>query len=549
MRRLTPKDVASRKTECVVAPDFYALSRDHPLPESSAVCPIASPPILPQPPAIAAAVAAAAAQAGQSGDQFGPILAELEMLEKRRREIVDRIAILAQTQVLGGTGVPAVPVALEASQRQETADFSTNQTGLSNSNTSGSDVAIRSILASLGHHGGADAASRSQSDGIGSLLQQAGLIALAQQPGGAQLVAQIVQANNQNMSKPIVALPSPVVQMPDSSAQNALLMLQLLQQIMRQPAPAPQAPPPAAPSNAQMLEMLMRSISAPSQQASVPLALQPSSSLPYSATAPGHGTLANAAGGQGINNATAATQQNALLQMLMQAQQQHAQAAGQISQANNATVATQQNALLQMLIQAQQQHAQAAGHMSQTNNSNNAACGSPQSELQQMQPANDDDNKNSTSATSSSLQQHNIQQKQVPQTVNSNNAAGQQQEQQPQNATQQNAFLQQMQQQMSGGNAAVVQQAAFLQMLSAAQQQAAAQQQNAPPQPFGPDANNIQRQLLEAQLLQPSGTLATFLAMGNNNNNNNNNIKNNPSRNSNNNNNGQDPKPNEGPGN
>eukprot|EP00521_Asterionellopsis_glacialis_P003922 CAMPEP_0195271346 /NCGR_PEP_ID=MMETSP0706-20130129/15008_1 /TAXON_ID=33640 /ORGANISM="Asterionellopsis glacialis, Strain CCMP134" /LENGTH=314 /DNA_ID=CAMNT_0040327025 /DNA_START=19 /DNA_END=963 /DNA_ORIENTATION=+ len=82
MRRLTNKDSAARKKlEDEAAPDFYALSRSHPLPENT---PIPSP-----------AIPASMAPPGVTGGSFVDM--EAALMERRRAALVDRMNLLAST--------------------------------------------------------------------------------------------------------------------------------------------------------------------------------------------------------------------------------------------------------------------------------------------------------------------------------------------------------------------------------------------------------------------------------------------------------------------
>jgi hypothetical protein len=85
MRRLTTKDLGKRKkVEDGPTPDFYALSRENPLPESTPV-----PTTTLTPPAIAAA--------GRPTGDLGNADVELALLERRRADIFNRMNLLASS--------------------------------------------------------------------------------------------------------------------------------------------------------------------------------------------------------------------------------------------------------------------------------------------------------------------------------------------------------------------------------------------------------------------------------------------------------------------
>jgi hypothetical protein len=99
MTRLTSKDVANRQKEDVtVMPDFYALSREYPLPELPAVHSpkrTAPPPPPPQGPTSPLATAnIASAQTAVSSAGSGDASKDLQKLKMRRSEIIQRIITL-----------------------------------------------------------------------------------------------------------------------------------------------------------------------------------------------------------------------------------------------------------------------------------------------------------------------------------------------------------------------------------------------------------------------------------------------------------------------
>lgn len=98
-RRLTSKDL-KKKDNGTPTPDFYALSRENPLPES---IPVAATSLTP--PAIANANAAAlAASAAGRADFAQSDVAELALLERKRAEIVNRMSLLAGSNQFGAQG-------------------------------------------------------------------------------------------------------------------------------------------------------------------------------------------------------------------------------------------------------------------------------------------------------------------------------------------------------------------------------------------------------------------------------------------------------------
>lgn len=90
MRRLTTKDLGKKKKieQDGPTPDFYALSRENPLPESTPV-----PTTSMTPPAMAA---------GRTGSDLASADVELALLERRRADIFTRMNLLASTN--GGAG-------------------------------------------------------------------------------------------------------------------------------------------------------------------------------------------------------------------------------------------------------------------------------------------------------------------------------------------------------------------------------------------------------------------------------------------------------------
>jgi hypothetical protein len=242
MRRLTAKDVAKRKKEGdEPAPNFYALSRDHALPESAPVRSTSAA----LPPAMAAETASSRPVASLAD-------VELAILEKRHAEVMDRINLLSSqgsrpdSSVLNHVSLlgqqapaslgqqdlaslqqrfssaqnPSAPVPISVAS-------SGNQFFRQQQQQQQQQPIIASLLAALGGNGSiavpvpAPASARpipthsSTGSDIGALLQQAGLTALLQQGGGggggqpnvANLITQLCQSasaggNSQPASAP-----------------------------------------------------------------------------------------------------------------------------------------------------------------------------------------------------------------------------------------------------------------------------------------------------------------------------------------------------------
>jgi hypothetical protein len=202
MRRLTAKDIATRKMDSSAVPDFYSLSREHPLPEMTddtdegdhastvRVTAAARGQTVPR----AVDHTSSCVTAGQAGVQrnipgiHGNVLMqnELQMLEKRRKEIVDRIALLAEN--LRQTN----PSDIDPSTDLVSAAAYSNGLGLDAGMFGG------------GHIGNPPTAAATSiqpyGDGISAPLTQQGMLALLRLPGGAQLLAQIANRTNVNES-------------------------------------------------------------------------------------------------------------------------------------------------------------------------------------------------------------------------------------------------------------------------------------------------------------------------------------------------------------
>jgi hypothetical protein len=92
MRRLTTKDLSKKKKmEDGPTPDFYALSRDNPLPEST---PVPTTTLTPS-----AIIAASRAGSGLANADV-----ELALLERRRADIFNRMNLLASSNGMGQGG-------------------------------------------------------------------------------------------------------------------------------------------------------------------------------------------------------------------------------------------------------------------------------------------------------------------------------------------------------------------------------------------------------------------------------------------------------------
>jgi hypothetical protein len=253
-------------------PDFYSLSREYPLPDATdgmsdeadhppsstvAAAGSSSAHTLPRT-ADQSSVTTSTAQAASRKAPAIPrniqMQAELRMLEKRRKEIVDRIAFLAANL---GQSTPSEnndPIPATA-----TAAYSRGSRLDANVFGSGGGGHAGNLPAT----GAAAPSSQPCGEGIGALTQQ-GILALLHQPGGAQLLAQLamgVQINRQNNTESQARIAAPP---PPAFNQNPLLSMpdgyQLLQHLMSSNksnqtslqvnAPAPVAYTPAAPAPA-----------------------------------------------------------------------------------------------------------------------------------------------------------------------------------------------------------------------------------------------------------------------------------------------------------
>jgi hypothetical protein len=264
MRRLTAKDVAKRKNEVdEPTPDFYALSRDHALPEST---PVRS---------TSTSLSSARMAAETTSSRPAPSLADVELaiLEKRRAEIMDRINILSSAQVsqpdpsvlnqvslLGQQAPPslghqdlaslqqrfslsvqsssapaAVSVAPSTNQLFQLQQLQLQQQQ-HHQQQQQQQSTIASLLAALGGNGSEaalvpapaplpPAPTPSTGSDIGALLQQAGLNALLQQGGGGgqpnlgNLIAQLLQSASAggNMHPASAPAPTPSALAPTSN--------------------------------------------------------------------------------------------------------------------------------------------------------------------------------------------------------------------------------------------------------------------------------------------------------------------------------------------
>jgi hypothetical protein len=248
MRRLTAKDVAKRKKEGdEPAPDFYALSRDHALPEST---PVRS--------TSAALPHAMAAEMASSRPVASLADVELAILEKRHAEVIDRIKLLSSSQgsrpdpsvlnhtnLLGQQALASLGQQNLASLQQRfpsaqcppdpapiSVTSSTNQffQQQNQQQQQQQQPIIASLLAALGGNGSipvpAPAPVRhvpthsSTGSDIGALLQQAGLNALLQQRGGGgqpnvvNLIAQLLQSGGAGDIAQPASAPAPIPSAP-----------------------------------------------------------------------------------------------------------------------------------------------------------------------------------------------------------------------------------------------------------------------------------------------------------------------------------------------
>ena len=304
MRRLTAKDIGNKKKEeDEPAPDFYALSREHPLPVAPPPAPVSAnatissgavsgvlypPPGTVQfPQAIAAAAAAGgspqgATPAGNGNDgssSNAKLLADLEfaLLEKRRSDILDQINRITTTsaqQNLNGnqpTRATPAPQSVPSSESVQT----------SNENQAQSDT-ISNLINSLTQYqqqrgqGPAPVASQNhQAQGIGAtapapqavnpnaFLLQLGLnsflqqTAQQQQQPHAQSLNPLAQIHNQQPSSlDQVQAPGPV---PSSQVISQASPPPPVQQVFTQPAPmlAPVGAPQDQQQTMSMLAQLL----------------------------------------------------------------------------------------------------------------------------------------------------------------------------------------------------------------------------------------------------------------------------------------------------
>jgi hypothetical protein len=307
MRRLTTKDIANRKMDNAAVPDFYSLSREYPLPEATDGMPDEGDHPLSSSVAAAASSSAqtlhrtsdqssvTATCTAQAGSRKTPAIprniqmqAERRMLEKRRKEIVDRIAFLA-----ANLGQATTSENNDSGPATATAAYSRGSRLDANGFGGGGDSGGGGHLGNPPATGASAASTQPSGDGVGSLSQQ-GILALLHQPGGAQLLAQLalgIQINRQNNteSQARIAAPSP-----PAFNQNLLLSIpggfQLFQNLMSSsksnqtslqvnaPVPVAYTPPAPAPAmgEAQLIvERLMQAINNRTTTDSVTMAHTP----------------------------------------------------------------------------------------------------------------------------------------------------------------------------------------------------------------------------------------------------------------------------------
>jgi hypothetical protein len=231
MRRLTRRDIASRKLESSAVPDFYGLSRDHPLPEmtdgtdegdhAQTVRVVAAAARgQPAPRAVDHTVSSVTAAQAQGDPRKMAAIPEnvlmqneLQMLEKRRKDIVDRIALLAanlgQINPRDNDAIPAIATAAASSSGGPGLDASM----FSGGHLLGNPPPTAAASTSTQLYGG---------DGIGASLTVQGILALLRLPGGVQLLAQLACRTTINESQARSAPPPPP---PPTFNQNALSSL------------------------------------------------------------------------------------------------------------------------------------------------------------------------------------------------------------------------------------------------------------------------------------------------------------------------------------
>jgi hypothetical protein len=264
MRRLTSKDIEKRKKEGdEPTPDFYALSRDSALPETST-----------QVRSTAASLPPAMAAPAASGHP-PPSLADVEMaiLEKRKAEIMDRINLLSSSQgsrpdasllsqaaslglqlnraaslgqqapaSLGQQELALLHQRLSSAQRTSPpaqASFAPNGNPFFQQPLQQQQSHIASLLAALGGNGsgvGPPSApapppppAPSTGTDISALLQQAGLAALLQQGGAgglgqpnlANLVDQLLKSGSAGGNAQPARAPAPSMKTPVPSAASS----------------------------------------------------------------------------------------------------------------------------------------------------------------------------------------------------------------------------------------------------------------------------------------------------------------------------------------
>lgn len=180
MRRLTTKDLSKKKKmEDGPTPDFYALSRENPLPESTPV-----PTTTLTPPAIAAA--------GRPGGDLANADVELALLERRRADIFNRMNLLASNGM--GQQFPGQMGQMGQMQMGQMGQMQMGQMGQQGGMMNNNSLVAAAAL-SLGNNG--------RPDGLNpSALQQQSL--LGGVGGGVGGVGQIFDSQNSALQRQLL---------------------------------------------------------------------------------------------------------------------------------------------------------------------------------------------------------------------------------------------------------------------------------------------------------------------------------------------------------
>ena len=144
IKRLTPKDMAARQEETPgPPPDFYAISRKHPLPDSSPATTSSAAAAVRLPPAFASASAAAPRING--GQPAPSTNTELQELEKRRMDLLGRLnQSISENQPSNAPNMSAM--ATPAYQSQSNANNASNAGG------PGMGGSIQALLSLVGNN-------------------------------------------------------------------------------------------------------------------------------------------------------------------------------------------------------------------------------------------------------------------------------------------------------------------------------------------------------------------------------------------------------------